>query len=603
MRLITELEHDGDLQRPIRSSRISLDCRTTKVEISVIDRNEIYFFCPKRYGFYERPNWDILILNDDLRVEHKILEVDSAKTSRFSIRYHFENLPCSPKIFPLRRWGGFIPKTHNANGTKNIVPMARMKRNARQFRSGPCKRKWRSQTLGWQENTHRGITALFLASDRNIKKANLEGNLMVKQLEVQTLVYLLRKETDSVTANQLSMFINALIVTCQDPSNFYGHDLVKLLKEVPVSSAFTHPVAYLALCNAGATLPALLSADQQKNQDWNYNKTVNHLIHYLNSSSVDLQSVYLIIPILNGKSLSHIKNTDCSTKTQRDSVSDIKSKLGSKMRVQYSLNIGDEKDIIHTISLRVPQNITIFEVMQLAQDADSKYKFRAKKMKEKLYIYDIARITNDVEDGKFWLLYVGNDAESVRLTNEKYTIKTMECLNKNSFKCDNNTCVSEERVCDGVKDCKNGADEIGCETGVLSIKGVPEAREKAISWMKQKRTPAWGWKSNTPRAVVALYLASGASFNGTVLEEELMAKQTELKTAVALLRPSLTNSELNMLINALLVTCHSPRHFYGNNLVKRLKEHGGIRELHAPSGLLNALQCQRILASQSYFGS
>ncbi|GBN72818.1 hypothetical protein AVEN_55671-1, partial [Araneus ventricosus] len=114
----------------------------------------------------------------------------------------------------------------------------------------------------------------------------------------------------------------------------------------------------------------------------------------------------------------------------------------------------------------------------------------------------------------------------------KYTIKTLECLNKNSFKCDNNSCVPKETVCDGVKDCKNGADEIGCDTGVFSIRGF---REKAVSWLKQKRTAAWGWRENTPRAVVALYLASAASFNGTVLEEELMAKQTELKTAVALL--------------------------------------------------------------------
>ncbi|CAL1301475.1 unnamed protein product [Larinioides sclopetarius] len=148
----------------------------------------------------------------------------------------------------------------------------------------------------------------------------------------------------------------------------------------------------------------------------------------------------------------------------------------------------------------------------------------------------------------------------------------VECLNRNSFKCDNITCVSEDKVCDGVKDCKNGEDEIGCEIGVLSIKGVPEAREEAVSWLKRKGTAAWDWKENTPRAVVALYLASAATFKGTVLEEELMAKQTELKTAVALLRPSLTNSELSWFINALLVTCHSPRHFYGNNLVRRLKE-------------------------------
>ncbi|GBN01322.1 Uncharacterized protein CG3556 [Araneus ventricosus] len=154
----------------------------------------------------------------------------------------------------------------------------------------------------------------------------------------------------------------------------------------------------------------------------------------------------------------------------------------------------------------------------------------------------------------------------------EYSIRTLECLKKNTFKCDNNSCVTEDKVCNGLKDCENGADEIGCETGVLSIKGVLEARENAVSWLKQKRTSAWRWKENTPRAVVALYLASAANFNGTVLEEELMAKQTELKTAVALLRPSLTNSELSIYIHALLVTCHSPRQFYGNNLVKRLKE-------------------------------
>ncbi|CAL1301427.1 unnamed protein product, partial [Larinioides sclopetarius] len=44
----------------------------------------------------------------------------------------------------------------------------------------------------------------------------------------------------------------------------------------------------------------------------------------------------------------------------------------------------------------------------------------------------------------------------------EYTIRAVECLNRNSFKCDNTTCVSEDKVCDGVKDCKNGEDEIGC---------------------------------------------------------------------------------------------------------------------------------------------
>ncbi|GIX73864.1 uncharacterized protein CG3556 [Caerostris extrusa] len=153
-----------------------------------------------------------------------------------------------------------------------------------------------------------------------------------------------------------------------------------------------------------------------------------------------------------------------------------------------------------------------------------------------------------------------------------FIIKDIECINKDSFRCDNNTCVPGSKVCDGVKDCSNGADEVGCETGILAVKGIEEARQNAISWLKKKRSASWGWREYTSRAVVALHLASDANFNGTILEEELMAKQTELKTAVALLRSSLTNSELSMFINSLLVICHNPRKFYGHNLVTRLKE-------------------------------
>ncbi|CAL1301900.1 unnamed protein product, partial [Larinioides sclopetarius] len=79
------------------------------------------------------------------------------------------------------------------------------------------------------------------------------------------------------------------------------------------------------------------------------------------------------------------------------------------MRVQYSLYIGDEKDIVHSMSLRVPENITVFDIMQLADEADSKYKFQWKRMEQEVYVYEIAGIVNDLEDGLFWLLYVGKD--------------------------------------------------------------------------------------------------------------------------------------------------------------------------------------------------
>ncbi|GIY15921.1 hypothetical protein CEXT_497441 [Caerostris extrusa] len=45
------------------------------------------------------------------------------------------------------------------------------------------------------------------------------------------------------------------------------------------------------------------------------------------------------------------------------------------MNVQFSLYIGDE-DVIHTISLRVPENCTAAEVMELAEVEDQKIQLK-----------------------------------------------------------------------------------------------------------------------------------------------------------------------------------------------------------------------------------
>ncbi|GIX74919.1 uncharacterized protein CG3556 [Caerostris darwini] len=123
-----------------------------------------------------------------------------------------------------------------------------------------------------------------------------------------------------------------------------------------------------------------------------------------------------------------------------------------------------------------------------------------------------------------------------------------------------------------------------------------------MSWLKKKISAFWGWHDYTSRAVVALYLASDANFNGTILEEELMAKLTELKTAVALLRSSLTNSELSMFINSLLVTCHNPRKFYGQPGDAPEETSEGVTELHSSAVIFGSLQCSGVLASESDFG-
>ncbi|XP_042913291.1 uncharacterized protein [Parasteatoda tepidariorum] len=72
--------------------------------------------------------------------------------------------------------------------------------------------------------------------------------------------------------------------------------------------------------------------------------------------------------------------------------------------------------------------------------------------------------------------------------------------------------------------------------------------------------------------ISALYLAGYGRFDGTHLEEELMAKQAKLLASVAVSKNSLSSEFLSMLINGLLITCHNPRHFFGQNLIELLKE-------------------------------
>ncbi|GBM25414.1 Uncharacterized protein CG3556 [Araneus ventricosus] len=481
-------------------------CSYTKVEVSIANRDEKFTFCPGE------SNWQPVIAFDDITVTHE-MNYHSYFTSSFSMRYRGENFMCAQKNIFKCYSGACIPQSQVCDGIKHCyngddekgcetgvfaVPgVDRSRLNGTRW----LKEKW-SPSSGWQENTHRAIIAWHLATERNSTGVDVEGKLMVKQLEVQTLAAILRymhnrNQTDPLTANQLSMFVNALTVACQDPYNFYGYDLVKMLKDkVDISSLTAQPVSYLALCNAGETLPvnatsvltkvlnsdseypflldvqaaavmafscvranqqngsnssfidtdyqeavarfkqlqlddgsfgniyttaivtqALLSAGEENSKDWKLKAAVSHLMKHLNSSSVDFLATYLILPVLNGKSLSDIRSSDCSDglqhKSQGDSVPEVKSKLGPKMRVQYSLYIGDEKDIVHTLSLRVPENITVFDIMQLAEEADSKYKFQWKQMGQKVYIYDVAGIINDFEDGLFWLLYVGKDVDSI----------------------------------------------------------------------------------------------------------------------------------------------------------------------------------------------
>nr|XP_015908996.1 uncharacterized protein CG3556 isoform X2 [Parasteatoda tepidariorum] len=137
------------------------------------------------------------------------------------------------------------------------------------------------------------------------------------------------------------------------------------------------------------------------------------LINHLNTSDFGSMAAYYILPILNGKTLLDIRYTDCSRNPRKDrdgsGISDI---VEAMIKVQYSLIIGDKEDIKNTLSLRVPENITAYEIMQKAQNIESKYKFEWKRISGKMYVYEIAGIPVDPEEGRFWLTYYKNNTST-----------------------------------------------------------------------------------------------------------------------------------------------------------------------------------------------
>ncbi|GFQ90997.1 uncharacterized protein TNCT_306301 [Trichonephila clavata] len=116
-------------------------------------------------------------------------------------------------------------------------------------------RKWiisqRLENFGWGSETPRALAALYL-SDVHRSKRNETDVMMVKQLEVQLALDIARNGNKAMAMTDLALYINALLISCKDPRNFYGNDLISILRGSVNTSRnfgkFVNPAVYLTLC-------------------------------------------------------------------------------------------------------------------------------------------------------------------------------------------------------------------------------------------------------------------------------------------------------------------------------------------------------------------
>ncbi|GBM84135.1 hypothetical protein AVEN_218305-1 [Araneus ventricosus] len=321
---------------------------------------------------------------------------------------------------------------------------------------------------GWGDETPRSITALCLSDQQPIVRNTYL--LMIKQLEIQLSLELARNETKPMKLTDLALYINALLVSCKDPKNFYGDNMVSILREgvnaAQKEGTFVNPSIYLTLCINNAT--TYDDTKQLHDIFLNWNATVSKL-HPNRCPSVYFRCI-------NGPCIPLVGQCD---------------------GIENCVDSSDEENCVNYYTTT---HATVFSPTSEPEGY------------------------NEI---RFF--------DSLNSSQNSVQMKQFSGLHPSSF--------SNQR---------NGA----------------------RNWLLSQRRDDYGWGDETPRAITALYLSDEQPLVRRTENDMLIMKQLEIDF-LKLLRngiKSMKLTDLSLYLNAFLVSCKDPKNFYGDNLVRALRD-------------------------------
>lgn len=155
-------------------------------------------------------------------------------------------------------------------------------------------------------------------------------------------------------------------------------------------------------------LHALLSTRTDIGENyWNKSNAFHYLISQQDNdgSFGSILASYLVLPLMNGKTFVDLGKLNCNYMKQDMTIQEeFDNKRVEKHQVNYYIIVGENKDIIFSLSLNVPVNSTFYDVMRLAAELDPRFRFKYVDNPKGKYIYSLFDRVNNLESRNYWQL-------------------------------------------------------------------------------------------------------------------------------------------------------------------------------------------------------